>query len=226
MLSSTDIARLHSSTISDVLDAKGVHGVLPTAVRRLNSPATGPMFGRAVTVRWRATRKQSSIHMAQPDTWSAVRDFLLPKIGDGRGLVYVGGSDNGLCLDYALAGGMSCTDFARRGFSGVVLGGAVRDRELVDRIKLPVFASNYSPADTQGNYFVAETGTECMVGTVRVATGDFIFGDGDGVVCVPSSISDEVIASAAEIEDVEIDMVRRIESGQSLHEIVLETKRI
>jgi regulator of RNase E activity RraA len=220
------LSRLNSATIADVLDAMGVWGTLDRRIVPSVPAKAGRFIGRAYTTRWAPVRKPRDIMQAQPSTWADVKAFLAPGLVDAAGRVYVAGVDDGLCFDYALAGGLSATDFNARGFSGVVLGGAIRDAHVLARLPLDIRATNLAPADTQGNYRVVESGGSCLVGRVSVATGDVVFADETGVVVIPQAIADEVIATASAIESVESDIVARLESGERLFDIVNAMGRI
>ncbi|PRB80661.1 dimethylmenaquinone methyltransferase, partial [Pseudomonas cedrina] len=113
---------------------------------------TGPVFGIAYTVRWAPVRKPRDIMAAQPSTWNDVKHFLAPEVKSGRGKIYVGGVDNGVLTELALAGGFSAADFNLRGFEGIILGGAIRDAHVIKQLSIPVWATNFTPADTQGNF--------------------------------------------------------------------------
>jgi len=216
---------LNTGTIADVLDAMGIWGVLDHRI--VPCSKGNPRFiGRAYTTRWAPVRKPHSIVTAQPSTWCNVRAFLAPDVREASGLVYVAGADDGLCDDYALAGGLSATDFEKRGFAGVVLGGAIRDAHLVSRLSIPIRATNFTPVDTQGNYKVLESGGSCTIGRVVVETNDVIFADETGCVAIPHRIADEVISTASSIESVEADMIDRLNRGERLFEIVNAKGRI
>ncbi|MFD1744679.1 RraA family protein [Rhizobium helianthi] len=220
-----DLSRkLHAGTIADVLDGKGFWGVLPSQV--VGKANTRPVLGKACTVRWAPLRKPSSIMAPQGSTWDAVADFLLPNIEDGTGRIYVAGVEDGLLTEYALAGGFSCGHFQRIGFEAMVLGGAVRDAHAVELLTIPVWATNYAPADTQGNYQVKETGTWCRIGNVTVNEGDWIFADQTGIICIPSALFSEVISLCLAVESTEQEIERRVAAGERLYDIVKSLGRL
>jgi regulator of RNase E activity RraA len=217
--------RLNTATIADVLDALGVWGVLDHRI--VPCSKGNPRFiGRAYTTRWAPARKGRSIVAVQPSTWSEVQGFLAPDVRDANGIVYVAGADDGLCTDYALAGGLSATDFSQRGFAGVVLGGAIRDLHVVSQLPLPIRATNFTPADTQGNYRVMESGGRCVIGRVTIETNDLVVADETGCVIIPNRIADKVISMALTIESVEADMVDQLKRGERLFDIVNAVGRI
>ena len=218
-------AHLNTGTIADVLDGMGVWGVLDSRIVPC-SKGKPRFIGRAYTTRWCPVRKPRSIMAAQPSTWSNVQSFLAPDVREASGIVYVAGADDGLCVDYALAGGLSASDFEKRGFTGVVLGGAIRDMHIVSQLSLPVRATNFTPADTQGNYRVVESGGRCTIGRITVQTNDIVVADETGCVIIPHAIADAVLTVSLSIESVEADIVGRMRRGDRLFDIVNEKGRI
>ncbi|MEV4121669.1 hypothetical protein [Micromonospora sp. NPDC049645] len=217
---------LSTCALVDVLDGMGVtSAVLPSTLRHHSGRHT-LTYGTAYTVSWVEVRKQVSIHQPSPSTWQQVRDFLVPEITDGVGRVYVGGAGE-LLTHAALAGGMSVTYLLEQiGFEAIVLGGAVRDRAVVEQASRPVVASNFIPTDTQGAYRVATTGTECRIGDVRIVTGDWVFIDGNGTVVIKDEIVLEVLTKAVAMENAEARILAQVRAGRPLHEIVDEGGQI
>ncbi|WP_409180694.1 RraA family protein [Amycolatopsis sp. VS8301801F10] len=217
---------ISTCAISDALDGLSVpNAVLNPALHRIAGSGSA-FFGAAVPVSWVPQRKRAQIADPLPSTWSAVRDFLLPEIGDGAGQVYVAGSGP-LVRDAALAGGLSSTYLIEQlGFEGMVLGGAVRDCELLRQRRLPVVASNVVPTDTQGAFRVAEVGTVCVIDNVTVRAGDWVFSDGNGTVVIPAPLLDRTLSAAVAIEHAEREALRRIRSGEPLPQIIDEMGQI
>jgi regulator of RNase E activity RraA len=219
-------AGITTCTLVDVLDGLGVvNSVLPSGLRRF-AGGEDMVFGAAHTVSWVPVRKGSRIQEPSPSTWEEVRDFLVPEVTDGTGRIYVGGS-GALLTEAALAGGISVTYFLKHlHFEGVVLGGAVRDGAVIGTMEQPVVASNLVPTDTQGAYRVHETGTSCLIGDVRVNTGDWVFSDVNGVVLVPDALLDDVVKLAAEIENTEQRIFDRLNAGERLPDVIDAVGRI
>lgn len=217
-------ARLNSGTLADVLDGHGFNGVITHQVGQLSGRQKN-ILAQAHTVHWERVRKGKSIMAQQDATWHQVKHFLLPEVTDGNGKVYVGGGAH-LIQDMALAGGLSCTHFDNIGFEAVLLGGAVRDAQMLKTLDLPVLATNYGPADTQGAYRVAHTGQYCDIGEVRIHENDWIFIDQTGVVVIPQQLAQTVLQEALDIESVEDNMVERLRNGEHLFEIVEKAQRI
>jgi regulator of RNase E activity RraA len=219
-------SEMSTCTIADVLDGLGVANcVLDSSLQRV-SGGTHAFFGAVVPVSWVATRKGPRITAASPSTWAEVRDFLLPEVRDGRGRVYVAGAGP-IVRDAALAGGLSATYLIDHlGFEGMVLGGAMRDRRVVEENELPVVASNFVPTDTQGAYRVAATNSSCFINNVLIQAGDWLFSDGNGSVVVPAAMLDDVLSMATVVQRDEQRVMQRIRAGERLPTIIDEVGRI
>lgn len=213
------IKEISTGTLSDVLDAMGIWGVMSSKIKNLSS-AQCKFFGQAYTVHWGYTRKGANIKATQPSTWEQVGDFLVPEISDATGKIYVAGSDQLLIEDMALAGGLSTTYFRQLGFKALVLGGAIRDAHVVMNTSIPVMATGFTPADTQGCYQVMQTGGTTCIDGITVNTGDWVFGDASGVVVIPQEIVEDVISNALAIEAQEKKMADALKQGVPLTEII------
>ncbi|WP_417510870.1 RraA family protein [Methylophaga sp.] len=211
---------ISTSLLSDVLDTLDIKGILPHMVTRLSGGKK--IIGQAYTVQWMDNRKGKSITHKQPSTWEQVRDFLVPNlgIGDGKGKVYVAGAGN-LLTHSALAGGISATYFQKHlEFEGIVLGGAVRDSEVITDLSIPVFATNFVPRDTQGAYHISSVGDYCVVDDQVIFTNDWVIADSDGVIIIPEKRIEEVLKLSLEIRSKEARVINDVIANQKLPEII------
>jgi regulator of RNase E activity RraA len=215
------LAKLHSGLIADVLDGFGTWGALDPSILCVTKHCT-KVLARAFTVRWRPTRKSHYVLASQDSTWNQVKDFLIPEKPVGTGLIYTGGVEGGLLRNFALAGGFSATEMQMRGFEAMILGGAIRDAHVVKHLDMPVWATNFTPMDTQGNYQVAEIGTWTPIGGVNIRTGDWLFADETGVLVIPQDIADDVLCKAMDLAGTEDEIDRRASSGEGVFDIVAD----
>lgn len=219
--------KISTSTFADIMDSKGIGSVICRSIKSVNVEQHY-FVGEAYTVEWERVRKTSNISHPQPSTWSQVKDFLVPEINAAKGLVYVAGGGR-LIKEEALAGGLSCSYFAKLGFEGVVLGGAVRDVSEVKALTMPILATNFTPVDTQGSYRVKSAGESCMIDGCVVKTKDIIISDANGTVILPPDILKDIIHLALEIENVEREILAIISDThdtRSLITLVEERNRI
>jgi regulator of RNase E activity RraA len=211
--------QLSSGALCDALDAAGMWSVLPSSIHRMAGEPRS-FFGRAYTVSWQPTRKQADIRALSQSTWEQVRQFLIPGDQSVEGMVYVAGAPGGSIDRYALAGGLSTRQFEQLGMEAVVLCGAVRDADEVATRSIPVFATGFSPLDSQGNYRVASAGDECLVGDIRVQTGDWVFGDTTGIVVLPARFAADIVERALAILEVEANVLEKLTAGASLLDVL------
>lgn len=216
--------KINTSTFVDIMDGLKTGCVLSHKLQSQN--LTDYYFaGQAYTVQWKIIRKSNNILEPFPSTWEQVKDFLVPELYTAENLVYVAGSGECIC-DAALAGGMSCTYFEKLGFAGVITGGAVRDGQDLNALSMPVIATNLTPTDTQGAYYVSETGGSCQIEQTTIHTGDLIVADINGVVVIPYRDIDAVISKAIEITEIENNMLDKIRRGERLPDLISVTGRI
>ena len=98
-------------------------------------------------------------------------------------------------LERALMGGIMSTQARATGVAGVVIDGAMRDAAELRAMGMPSFAAGVHPA---GPHKAGDgsVGLTITCGGVAVSTGDWVFGDDDGVVIVPLARKQELIAGA------------------------------
>ena len=81
------------------------------------------------------------------------------------------------------------------GFKGMVIDGYTRDRDGNIELEFPVYSKGFMPAGpikkNEGNI-----NTEIMCAGVRVAPGDLVVGDSDGVCVIPKEYSEAVLTEA------------------------------
>jgi 4-hydroxy-4-methyl-2-oxoglutarate aldolase len=107
-----------------------------------------------------------------------------------------------------------------RGLAGLVIDGCVRDGELLGQIGFPVFARGLCIRGT-GKDFGARGWINAPIqfDDVIVHAGDLIFGDSDGVVCIPRSIASSVLSASRARDAKEADILKRLEAGETTLDI-------
>jgi 4-hydroxy-4-methyl-2-oxoglutarate aldolase len=116
-------------------------------------------------------------------------------------------------------GELMALECLRRRIAGVVIYGAVRDAVTIERIGFPVFCMSLSPLSPVKKR-AGVVGKPITVGGVRIAPGDQIIADRDGVLLVPASRWPDAVAAIAHAEARERDTRRRMLAGESLSEII------
>lgn len=90
-------------------------------------------------------------------------------------------------------GELSAETLQYRGVRGYVVDGGSRDTEFVLRIGFPVFCRYLSPRDVVGTWVPDRFGEPVQIGDGTVHSGDFIFGDRDGVIVIPQALVSDVV---------------------------------
>jgi regulator of RNase E activity RraA len=188
---------LYTPVIGDVLDSLGrLHQFLPQAVRPLDPAMT--VVGRAMPV------LIADVFGAQARPFGKLTEAL-DDLQTGE--VYVARSGRLQCA----AWGEILTATARgRGAVGAVIDGFHRDTAKVLAQEWPVFSRGSYGQDAGVRASVTDFRLPIEIEGVRVAPGDLIVGDVDGVVVVPREIEAEVLELAfakVSAEDVTRDAI-------------------
>jgi len=111
-----------------------------------------------------------------------------------------------------------------RGAVGVVVDGLVRDQRRIVEMGFPVFARGGRPTDSLGRIRMVEHDVPVVVGGVRVARGDLVVADIDGVVIVPAEAAVDVARRAIDKATTENHARELIEGGALLRDAWLKFK--
>lgn len=178
-------AKLDTPTLSDALDKLGIVGQCYKIKPR------DPNFrlaGRAWTLKYGPA--------ANPP--GTVGDYI-DDIEPGSVIVL----DNNGREDATVWGDILTEIAHRRGIAGTVINGINRDTHLCLSLGYPVFSIDNWMRTGKDRVQVEATGVPVNIGGARVAPGDILKGDTDGVVVIPKEHEDRVLAVAEEIEAAE-----------------------
>jgi len=193
-------SRLDTATLSDALDRCGLNGQCYRIKPRASSFR---MAGRAWTLLYGPA--------AQP--CGTVGDYI-DDVPDGAVVVL----DNG-GRDDATVWGDILTEIAhRRGLAGTLIDGVNRDVALCLELGYPIYSRDHYMRTGKDRVQVEATQVPVTIGGVRVAPGDLIRGDADGVVVVQRDHEDRVLAAAEAIQTAEDAIRASVRSGMSLRE--------
>lgn len=115
--------------------------------------------------------------------------------------------------EVALMGELSAQTLQARGVLGYVVDGGSRDTDLVLAQGFPVFCSFLTPSDIVQRWIPDRYGEPVTIGTVTIATGDYLLADRDGVVIIPRGVAEDVVARTEEVVATESDMRRALIGG-------------
>jgi 4-hydroxy-4-methyl-2-oxoglutarate aldolase len=205
--STIDIIRANacSGMFSDNLDKMGYrHQVIDGL---LMNRAGGRFFGSARTVR---------IETLDTDD---------ENIKTGLGFLESMEPGQVLCIEgsrvFAYFGELMTRLSLRRGLGGVVVGGLTRDTLFTHTVnELIVCAEGYTPRDIKGRGRVAAVDCPVSIHGVTVNPGDWVFGDGDGIVVVPGPALDGLVARITRNIGDELDIIAAIDRGESIGSIL------
>ena len=186
----------YTGAISDILDEMGFTAqVLPHEIQALERGHT--LAGRALTI------------LGEPTTSSDPEIIFVPflkMLGDVKpGDVLVSQPNDSVA---AHLGELSSETAQYRGARGAVIDGGARDTDYILKIKFPVFARYSIPSDIVGRWRLVDHNVPIRIGNVKIAPGDFIAGDRDGVLVIPQNVAEEVITKAEQVVQTE-NLVRK-----------------
>jgi len=115
--------------------------------------------------------------------------------------------------EVALMGELSAQTLKARGVLGYVVDGGSRDTELVLEQRFPVFCSFLTPSDIVERWIPDRFGEPVTIGSVTIASGDYLLGDRDGVVIIPAGLAAEVVTRTEEVVSTESEMRRALIDG-------------
>ena len=192
--------QLHTAVVGDILDALGRrHQFLPPVIRPLDPEFV--LVGRAMPV------LMADVFGPQETPFGALTAALDALRPDD---VYVARGARTPCA----AWGEILTAVAQRnGASGAVIDGYHRDTKLVLDRGFPLFSRGSYGQDAGVRTAVREFGVDIEIGHVKIAPGDLVIGDRDGVVIVPAEIENEVIERAFNKVATESIVLKEIENG-------------
>jgi 3-hexulose-6-phosphate synthase/6-phospho-3-hexuloisomerase len=183
--------KVSTSNISDAMYRKG-------AMTGISTKKPGKkIVGRATTVR------------TFGGDWAKPVEAI-DMCGPGDIIVIYNGDRN-----IAMWGGLATLTAFNRKLEGVVVDGAVRDFDEIQKIDFPVFAANIVPnaGDPKG---FGEINAEIVCGNQFVNPGDYIIGDDSGVVVVPKEKAYEIARRSEEVWKREKRLTDEINKGKTL----------
>jgi regulator of RNase E activity RraA len=193
-------SKLDTTSLSDALDRLGIAG------QCLNIKPLDHRFrlaGRACTILYGPSGKPSG----------TVGDYI---DGVAPGSVVV--LDNGGRENATVWGDILTWVAHKRGVAGTVIDGACRDTHLARELGYPVYSRSYSMRTGKDRVQVEAVNGPVNIGDARVAAGDILRGDADGVLVIPLAHEEAVLAAAEEIDAIEQRIRAAINEGKTLAE--------
>ncbi|WP_434362526.1 RraA family protein [Parasalinivibrio latis] len=186
--------KLFSAVIGDVMDKMGyTRQFLPPYLSPLDRSMV--IAGRAMPVLEADVFSETEKHTANPlmrQPFGLMFEALDSLKKDD---VYI---CTGASPSYALWGGLMSTRALRLEAAGAVLDGYLRDSNEILSLNFPVASRGCYAQDQGPRGKVIDYNVPIRIGQVNINPGDIIFGDCDGVLCIPQEIEAEVLAKAHE----------------------------
>ena len=187
----SELSSIGVTTLSDALDRLGIEGQCLGIMPFARSMR---LAGPAFTIRM----------LPVGLTAGSVGDYI-DDVEPGQVVVI----DNDGRMDATVWGDILTLVANRRGIGGTVIDGVCRDIDRSIELNYPIYAR----ANTM------RTGKDrVQVAGVRVMPGDWIVGDGDGIVAVPALRLQEVIKVARDIAAAEENIRDAVARGERLDE--------
>lgn len=202
---------LFVAVVGDVMDKLGLqHQFLPPQIRPLRDDMV--LLGRAMPV-----LSMDCFTERVKGTANSISDkpfgLMLEALDDLKaGEVYV---NTGSSPRNALWGELMSTRAIKLGAAGVVANGYTRDTRGVLELNFPTFGFGPYAQDSAPRYKVVDFRVPIEIGGVRIMPGDILYGDIDGVCCIPKEVAVEVFTKAMEKNRGEKLVAKAIKEGMS-----------
>ncbi len=200
------LERVTTATITNQLQRRGIRSTFFSGLRP--SHPDRKMIGFAKTLRYVPMREDlvpalGGLQSAQRRAVEGIRpDEVL--VIEARGVA-----------DAATIGDIFVMRCLRLGAAGVVSDGGLRDTPAIHAIDLPVYHQSSHAATLQREHLPLDIDVPVACAGVLVMPGDVIVGDGEGAVCIPAALVDEVARDADVQEDEEAFAIERVAAGES-----------
>jgi 4-hydroxy-4-methyl-2-oxoglutarate aldolase len=200
--------RAYAAAFSDILDEAGYrHQAVSPDARIRPISESFVTVGRAVTL-------MNAVDTNEEDPYGLVIECI-DSIPSGSVLVTTGK----VPLVAGIMGELTATALRARGCRGAIVNGYTRDmRKLID-MEYPTFAWGSSPIDTTGRARVVAYNIPITIGEVTVTPGDLVFADLDGIMVVPRTIEQEVLARVLERIATENTVRKELAEGKRMSEV-------
>jgi regulator of RNase E activity RraA len=200
---------LFTAVVGDILDQMGYrHQFLPPSIVPLR-PST-VLAGRAMPALEMDVDGSDERLSGLGDKRFGLMLEALDDLRPGEIYVATGGS-----LSYALWGGLMSTRALHLGAAGAILDGYIRDAREIEALGFPVFSRGLYAQDQAPRGKVVEFRVPVTIGGVRIAPGDLVFGDREGVLVIPREAEGEAVRRALNKATAENQVAAAIRAGMS-----------
>jgi 4-hydroxy-4-methyl-2-oxoglutarate aldolase len=121
--------------------------------------------------------------------------------------------DNGGRMNATVWGDLLTSTAARRKLAGTVIDGICRDVDRSVELGYPIFSRGNWMRTGKDRVRVEAIQTAVSIGNIRVEPGDWLRGDGDGLVVIPQARVLDVLAVAQEVHEAEDHIRAAVDAG-------------
>ncbi len=187
--------KVSTPNISDAMHRKGeIKGLLKI------TPEI-KLIGKALTVR------------TYPGDWAKPVEAI-DKAKEGEVIVIDTGG-----VEPAVWGELATHSALKKKLAGVVIDGAIRDVPEIVKLKFPAYAKIITPTAGEPRGF-GEIGIPVRIGGITVFSGDWVVGDGDGIMVIPQNKAVEIANRAMDVLERENRIREEIKEGGTLSSVI------
>ncbi|TKT69839.1 RraA family protein [Aquamicrobium sp. LC103] len=124
----------------------------------------------------------------------------------------------------ALLGGFVAYSLQQRGCTAIVTDGAIRDADEIRELGLQCVQRTITPVNgarrwrqTVAGETVRLPGQTCA--RVEIRDGDYVVGDGDGVVVIPAAVVGQIVEDTEELLRIEKKIGTELRAGGARHDV-------
>ena len=198
-----------TATLTTVLSKQGLWNTFITGAKPLKPELR--MVGQAFTLRYIPAREDLD-YAGETDNLTDPQRLAIEQIGPRDVLVIDARGDERA----GTMGNILATRLKLRGATGIVTDGAFRDAPALAEVGIAAYARSAHAATNKTIHHPADFQLPVGCGGVAVFPGDLLVGDAEGVVVIPRHLADEVARQAAEQEQREDFLLKKIRGGASI----------
>jgi 5-oxopent-3-ene-1,2,5-tricarboxylate decarboxylase/2-hydroxyhepta-2,4-diene-1,7-dioate isomerase len=202
--------QVSAATLTAQLLRRGIRGTFIKGLRPTRPDLR--MVGRAFTLRYVPLREDV---VAADNAELNAQKRAIETIGPGEVLVIEARGE----LGAGTIGDILALRALRRGATGIVTDGGLRDTPAVSLLDIPTYYATSHASQLGIAHYPLDVGVPVACGGVLVMPGDVIVGDAEGAVVVPIALAEEVARDALDQEEREEFAAERVDAGESIRGI-------
>ena len=199
-----------AATLTTCMFKRGFKNVFLQNVHPVCRPAPR-MVGEAYTLRYIPAREDLDV-LSQYEDFEHPQRKAIEACPAGQVLVMDSRQD----ARGASAGDILVTRLMMRSVAGVVTDGGFRDTPTIAELGFPAYHQRPSAPTGPIWHHAVDIGLPIACGEVAIYPGDIMVGDGEGVVCIPGHLADDVAAEAFEMTVYEDFVEEQVKAGRRL----------